>query len=145
MIARLATCVIASVALVACAGDEEAALPEFTSSPSATPAPATPPDMTATDHWFRGIVSEMNTACYVDAICSVTVEVTESLGGASLEEGTKVVIIESYGFSTRRCNGQWTETPPGSAVEVLAHAADGDSLAVCESDRYFVKDLQAPE
>lgn len=48
----------------------------------------------------------MNTACYVDAICSVTVDVTESLGGASLEEGTEVVVIESYGFSIRRCNGQ---------------------------------------
>ena len=80
-----------------------------------------------------------------DAVCSVTIDVTESLGGASLEKGSDVVVIESYGFSPRRCDGKWTETPPGREVEVLAHPADGDSFAVCDGDGYFVRDIQAPE
>jgi hypothetical protein len=134
-----------ATAILACSGEEEASGPEQTPSLPATDAPATPPAMTATDHWFRGVVSEMNTGCYVDAICSVTVEITESLGGEPLEEGTEVVVIESYGFSTQRCDGQWAETPPGGEVEVLAHPAEGESLAVCDGDHYFVKDLQAPE
>jgi hypothetical protein len=139
-----------AAAILACGGDEEASPPERTDSPPATSAPATdapvtPRGMTATDHWFSGVVSEMNTGCYVDAICSITVEVTETLGGEPLEEGTEVVVIESYGFSTQRCDGQWAETPPGREVEVLAHAAEGESLAVCNGEHYFVKDLQAPE
>ena len=141
---RLLLPILAALAMLACAGEDEATEPERTTSPAVTSAPASPPGMVATDYWFRGVVSEMNTGCYHDAICSVTVDVTESLD-ASLEEGTEVVVIESYGFSTRRCDGQWTETPPGREVEVLAHEADGESLAVCEADHYFVKDLQAPE
>jgi len=145
MHARLVIPVLAAAALLACTGEEEASEPERTKAPPPS-APATPRGMTATDIWFRGVVSEMNTGCYHDAVCSVTVEVTESLGGVSLvEEGTEVVVIESYGFSTRRCDGQWSETPPGREVEVLAHAADGESLAVCEGDHYFVKDLNASD
>jgi len=142
-----------TAALLACGGEEEASPPEQTPSsppertapPPRTPTPATPRGMTATDHWFRGVVSEMNTGCYVDAIYSVTVEVTESLGGAPLDEGAEVVVITSYGFSTQRCDGQWAETPPGREVEVLAHAAEGGSLAVCAGEHYFVKDMQAAE
>jgi hypothetical protein len=134
-----------TLALLACTGNEEASEPEQTPTAPATEAPATPPAMTAADFWFRGVVSEMNTGCYVDTICSVTVEVTETLGGEPLEEGTEVVVIESYGFSTQRCDGQWAETPPGREVEVLAHPAEGGSFAVCEGDHYFVKDLQASE
>jgi hypothetical protein len=152
MKARLLIPLLAALALIACAGDDEASEPDQTDSPSVTPAstrppadtpaPATPPGMNSTDYWFRGVVSEMNTGCYVDALCSVTVEVTESLAGASLEQ-KEVVVIESYGFSPRRCEGQWTETPPGTEVEVLAHAAEDDSLAVCEAGHYFVKELRA--
>jgi len=145
MITRLLLPITLAAALLACGGEEEASPPERTAPPPRTPAPATPADMTAADFWFRGVVSEMNTGCYVDAVCSVTVEVTETLGGAPLEEGSEVVVIESYGFSTRRCDGQWTETPPGREVEVLAHAAEDGSLAVCEGDHYFVKDLQLAE
>jgi hypothetical protein len=132
-------------AILACGGEEEAPQAEPATSPPATTAPATPPGMTASDHWFRGVVTEMNTGCYVDAICSVTVEVTETLGGAPLEKGTEILVITSYGFSTQRCDGQWAEMSPGREVEVLAHAAEGESLAVCNAEHYFVKDLQAPE
>ena len=38
-----------------------------------------------------------------------------------------------------------TEEASGREVEVLAHAAEGGSLAVCQGDHYFVKDLQTPE
>jgi len=134
-----------AAALLACGGEEEASQPEQTPTAAATSPSATPRAMTATDHWFRGVVSEMNTGCYVDAICSVTVEITETLGGAPVDEGTEVVIITSYGFSTQRCDGQWAEAPPGREVEVLAHSAEGGSLAVCKGDHYFVKDLQTPE
>jgi len=142
---RLLIPLLLAAAILACSGEEEASQPEQTPTAPATDAPATPPAMTATDHWFRGVVTEMNTGCYVDALCSVTVEVTESLGGDPLDEGTEVVVIESYGFSTQRCDGQWAETPPGREVEVLAHAAEGGSLAICKGDHYFVKDLQTPE
>ena len=91
------------------------------------------------DYWFRGVVREMNTGCYVDAICSVTVAVMDRLGGADLGIATEVVVIESYGFSTRRCEGAWTETPPGQAVEVLAHATEEGGVAVCEGAQYFVR------
>ena len=103
------------------------------------PASATPVGMREEDYWFRGVVREMNTGCYVDAICSVTVEVTNRLGGAELAMGTEVTIVESYGFSTRRCEGAWTETPPGQAVEVLAHATEDGGMAVCEGAHYFVR------
>jgi len=142
---RLLIPLLLAAAILACSGEEEASQPEQTPTAPATDAPATPPAMTATDHWFRGVGTEMNTGCYVDALCSVTVEVTESLGGDPLDEGTEVVVIESYGFSTQRCDGQWAETPPGREVEVLAHAAEGGSLAICKGDHYFVKDLQTPE
>jgi hypothetical protein len=142
-----------AAAILACGGDEEASLPEPTDSPPErtapaprTPAPSTtPPGMTDTDHWFHGVVTDMNTGCYVDAICSVTVEVTETLGGAPLEKGTEIVVITSYGFSTVMCEGQWAETPPGREVEVLAHPAEGGTLAICGGNHYFVKDLQVPE
>ena len=94
----LIPCLLAA-ALLACSGEEGASQPEQTPTASATDTPATPPAMTASDHWFRGVVSEMNTGCYVDAICSVTVEVTETLGGEPLERGDRGVVIESYGFS----------------------------------------------
>ena len=142
---RLLVPVLTAAALLACAGEEEQAAPEPTATPAARPAPASPRGMTATDYWFRGVVSDMNTGCYVDAICSVTVEVTEGLGGEPLEKANEIVVIESYGFSIRRCDGQWAETPPGHEVEVLAHATETDTLAVCEGEHYFVKDLQAPE
>jgi hypothetical protein len=145
MTTRLLLPLALAVAILACGGEEEVSRPGQTPTAPATDASATPRGMTATDHWFRGIVSEMNTGCYVDAICSVTVEVTVALGGEPLEEGTEVVVIESYGFSTQRCDGQWAETPRGREVEVLAHPAEGGSLAVCNGDQYFVKDLQAPE
>jgi hypothetical protein len=139
-----------AAAILACGGEEEASLPGRTDSPPATTAPATdapatPPGMTAADHWFRGVVTEMNTGCYVDATCSITVEVTETIGGAPLNAGVEVEVITSYGFSTVMCDGQWAETPPGREVEVLAHAAEGGSLAVCAGDQYFVKELSAPE
>jgi hypothetical protein len=95
--------------------------------------------MSATDYWFRGLVREMNTGCYVDAICSVTVEVTNRLGGAELPDGTEVTVIESYGFSIRPCEGEWKETPPGQVVEVLAHATEDGGMAVCEGAQYFVR------
>ena len=101
--------------------------------------------MTATDHWFRGVVTDMNTGCYHDAICNVTVEVIEALGGAPLDTGTEAEVITSYGFSTQRCDGQWAETPPGLEVEVLAHPAEGGSLAICAGEHYFVKDLQTAQ
>jgi hypothetical protein len=142
---RLLIPLLLAAAILACGGEEEALQPEQTPTVPATDAPATPRGMTATDHWFRGTVSEMNTSCYFDAICSVTVEVTETLGGEPLAEGTEVEVIESYGFSTVSCDGQWSETPPGREVEVLAHAAEGGSLAICKGDHYFVKDLQTPE
>ena len=145
MNARLLIPLLAALTLTACAGDDEASPPTPSISLSPTPAPAKPTGMTAGDYWFRGVVTEMNTSCYFDAICSVTVEVTESLGDASLEEGTEVVVIESYGLSPHRCEGEWSETPPGREVEVLAHKADGDSLAVCDGEHYFVKDAQATE
>jgi len=131
-----------AAAILACTGEEEASPPGRTKAPPPS-APASPRGMSDGDYWFHGVVTEMNTGCYVDAVCSATVEVTESLGGAPLEEGTEVVVITSYGFSIQRCDGQWAETPPGREVEVLAHAADAGSLAVCEGDHYFVKDLQA--
>lgn len=149
MITRLLVPIALAGALLACGDEDEAPLPERTDPPPATSlaatAPASPRGMTAADHWFRGVVVEMNTGCYVDTTCSVTVEVTESLGGAPVEVGTQVEVIESYGFSTVRCDGQWSETPPGREVEVLAHAAEGGSLAVCNGEHYFVKDLEAPE
>jgi hypothetical protein len=139
-----------AAAILACGGEEEASLPEPTDSPPErtappprTPAPATPRGMTAADHWFRGTVTEMNTGCYVDATCSVTVEVTETLGGAPLDAGTVVEIITSYGFSTQRCEGQWAETSPGREVEVVAHGAEGATLAVCSGNHYFVKERDA--
>ena len=134
-----------AAAILACSGEEEASQPEQTPTAPATDAPATPPAMTATDHWFRGVVSEMNTGCYVDAICSVTVEVTETLGGEPLDRGDRGRVIESYGFSTQAATDSGAETPPGREVEVLAHAAEGGSLAICKGDHYFVKDLQTPE
>jgi hypothetical protein len=145
MNARLLIPLALAAVLLACTGEEEASPPERTAPPPRTPAPGVPRGMTAGDFWFRGTVSEMNTGCYVDATCSVTVEVTETLGGEPLEAGTEVVVITSYGFSTQRCDGRWAETPPGRKVEVLAHAAEGGSLAVCAGEHYFVKDLQAPE
>jgi hypothetical protein len=134
-----------AAAILACTGDEEASQPQQTPTTPATDAPATPRGMTATDYWFRGTVTEMNTGCYVDATCSITVEITESVGGAPLDKGTEVEVITSYGFSTVMCVGQWAETPPGREVEVLAHPAEGGTLAVCGGNHYFVKDLQVPE
>ena len=142
---RLLIPIALAAAILACAGEEEASQPQQTPTAPATDAPATPRGMTATDHWFLGVVSEMNTGCYFDAICSVTVKVTETLGAEPMDEGTEVVVITSYGFNTQRCDGQWAETPPGREVEVLAHTAEGGSLAVCDGDQYFVQDLQAPE
>ncbi len=95
--------------------------------------------MRTSDYWFRGVVREMNTGCYVDAVCSVTVEVTERLSGAEIAKGAVVTVIESYGFSTRRCDGQWTETPQGQEVEVMAHSTEEGGLAVCEGAEYFVR------
>jgi hypothetical protein len=150
MIKHLLIPLALAAAILACGGQEEASPPELTPSPAATsppatPAPATPRGMTDGDYWLRGVVTEMNTGCYVDATCSVTVEVIETLGGEPLEAATEVVVITSYGFSTQRCDGQWAEMSPGREVEVLAHAAEGESLAVCNAEHYFVKDLQAPE
>jgi hypothetical protein len=81
----------------------------------------------------------MNTGCYLDSTCSVTVDVAESLSGKPLEGGTKVEAITSYGFSTRLCEGQWAEMFPGQEVEVLAHDTETDALAVCEGGQYFVR------
>ncbi len=134
-----------AAAILACSGEEEASPPEQTPTAPATDAPATPPGMTATDHWFRGVVTEMNTGCYVDAICSVTVEVTESLGGEPLEEGTEVSSSSRTASAPNAATASGAETPPGREVEVLAHAAEDGSLAVCNGDHYFVKDLQTPE
>jgi len=124
-------------AILACGGEDEAK----PTSPSATLAPSAPRGMTGGDLWFRGTVTRMNTGCYVDATCSVTVAVKENLGGATLQEGKEVEVIESYGFSIQRCEGQWSETPSGHEVEVLAHTADGGSLAICADDHYFVTDV----
>jgi hypothetical protein len=149
---RLLLPIALATAIVACGGEEEASPaeptdspPERTAPPPRTPAPATPRGMAATDHWFHGVVTEMNTGCYFDATCSVTVEVTESLGGAPMDAGSEVVVITSYGYSIQRCDGQWAEMPPGREVEVLAHAAEGQTLAVCAGDHYFVKDVEAAE
>jgi hypothetical protein len=68
--------------------------------------------------------------------------VTDRLGGAELTEGNEVTVIESYGFSTRRCEGAWTETPQGQAVEVLAHATEDGGLAACEGAQYFVRAVE---
>jgi hypothetical protein len=150
---RLLLPLFLAAAILACGGEEEAPLPaptdsppERTAPPPRTPAPSTTPrGMAATDRWFRGVVTEMNTACYVDATCSVTVEVTEALGGTPLNAGTQVETITSYGFSTQPCEGQWAETHPGREVEVLAHPAEGGTLAVCAGEHYFVKDLGGPD
>jgi len=99
--------------------------------------------MTDEDHWFRGTVREMNTGCYVDAVCSVTVEVTENLGGRPLGVGAEVIVVESYGFSTRQCDGTWSETPRGAAVEVLAHDTEEGTLAVCDNAGYFVAAVES--
>jgi hypothetical protein len=150
MTTRLLLPIAVAAAILACGGEEEESPPDATPSPAATspaaaPPPGTPRGMTDGDFWFRGTVTEMNTGCYADATCSVTVEVAESLGGSPLAAGREIVVTTSYGFSTQPCVGQWAETPPGSEVEVLAHAAEGGSLAVCAGEHYFVKELGGAE
>ena len=108
--------------------------------PTSTPTPTPPPRVEADEYWFVGVVREVNRGCAVDAICSVTVEVSKNIGGGGLPVGETVEVIEVFGFFTRRCYGDWSlGAQIGDEVEVLAAREDDERLQICDSERYFVK------
>lgn len=130
------------IAALACSGDEaidstSAPTSEPTSTPSSTNVGQLGPD----EHWFIGVVREVNSGCVVDAICSVSVEVLKHIGGGALPGGETFEVIETFGFSTRRCLGDWNSSlQVGDQVEVVAGDEDDERLQICDQERYFIKD-----
>lgn len=118
--------------LGACSGGSDS-----TSTPSAPEA--NPPQMPTTDFVFEGRVLASEYGCPVDGVCSVTVEVTESVAGRTILAGTDVRILEAIGEGFPACYGSWQELAPGTRVIVRAHAGPYDyDLAICESSDYYV-------
>ncbi len=98
--------------------------------------------MTASEYWFRGIVSESEDLRPADGPFIVTVEVTEPLGPAQFAAGTSFQVLLGYGYTPHRCVGEQTEGPPAGA-EVIVYAHDDQVspgyLAICQDDRYYMR------
>ena len=103
----------------------------------------------AADFLFRGIVREVNRGCELDAQCSVTVDVTQSLVGEQ-SVGQRVTVIESYGLSFWECLGRWgsESVETGFTVEVLAHRETHTGmppdLAICADNSYYIEVIATP-
>jgi len=98
--------------------------------------------MTASEYWFRGIVSESEDRRPSDGPFIVTVEVTEPLGPAQFAVGTSFQVLLGYGYTPHRCVGEQTEGPPVGA-EVIVYAHDDQVspgyLSICQDDRYYMR------
>ncbi len=127
----IAMATTALLLVIACSSDNDPSTPTPTATESGS--------IRANDYLFEGIVRNFEYACHVDGMCSVTVEVVESLGGGVLAGGAQVRILEAIGEGFPACYGRWEQLEPGVRVIVRAHeGVHGYDLAICTSRQYFV-------
>jgi len=109
-----------------------------TATPSATPVTsATPTPLVAEDEaWFRGVVIDMRDGRPVDGPLTMTVRVTDDLGGQTPSVGSAASVFVACSFCIP-CQGQWRgDIDKGYNVEVLARWVEGE-LTTCPSPQLF--------
>ena len=110
-----------------------------TSKPTSTPSTTSVGELGPNEHWFVGVVREVNSSCAVDGICSVSVEVLKHISGGIRPGGETIEVIETSGALSSRCLGVWSfGVQVGDEVDVLAADEDDGRLQICDQERYFV-------